>query len=165
MDIILLQDVDKVGEKYQTVKVRDGYGNNFLIPKGLAVVANDSNRRKYAAINRALDKKEMARLGEYQATAAQLNGKTVKITAKAGASGKLFGSVDAGQIAAAITEQLGVSIERKKVVSEPFKELGSHQATVALHKEVSASVNVEIVSADAPIAVEPVAEVAEETAA
>jgi large subunit ribosomal protein L9 len=153
MDIILLQDVDKVGDKYQTVKVKDGFGNNFLIPKGLALVANDSNRRKYAAINRALDKKDAARLGEYQAIAAQLNGKTVKIVAKAGASGKLFGSVDAAQIAAAITEQLGVAIERKKVSVEPLKELGTHVAAINLHKEVSASVTVEIVSADAPVAV------------
>ena len=163
MDIILLQDVDKVGEKYQTVKVKDGFGNNFLIPKGLALVANDSNRRKYAAINRALDKKESMRLGEYQATAAQLNGKTVKIIAKAGASGKLFGSVDAAQIAAAIGEQLGVAIERKKVISEPLKELGTHTATVSLHKEVSATVTVEIISADAPAAV--VQEVAAEVPA
>jgi large subunit ribosomal protein L9 len=160
MDIILLQDVDKVGDKYQTVKVKDGFGNNFLIPKGLALVANDSNRRKYASINRALDKKESLRLGEYQATAALLNGKTVKIIAKAGSSGKLFGSVDAAQIAAAIGEQLGVTIERKKVASEPLKELGTHVATVNLHKEVSASVTVEIVSADAPVAEAAVAEVA-----
>ena len=154
----MLQDVDKVGDKYQTVKVKDGYGNNFLIPKGLAIVANDSNRRKYASINRALDKKESLRLGEYQATAAQLNGKSITIVAKAGSSGKLFGSVDAAQIAAAITEQLGVTIERKRVAVEAIKDLGTHTAIVNLHKEVSASVTVEIVSADAPVPVEAVAE-------
>ena len=158
MDIILLQDVDKVGDKYQTVKVKDGFGNNFLIPKGLALVANDSNRRKYASINRALDKKESLRLGEYQATAAQLNGKSVKIVAKAGSSGKLFGSVDAAQIAAAIGAQLGVTIERKRVAIEPIKDLGTHTATINLHKEVSASVTVEIVSADAPVAAAAVVE-------
>ena len=163
MDIILLQDVDKVGDKYQTVKVKDGFGNNFLIPKGLALVANDSNRRKYASINRALDKKESLRLGEYQATAAQLNGKSVKIVAKAGSSGKLFGSVDAAQIAAAIGAQLGVTIERKRVAIEPIKDLGTHTATINLHKEVSASVTVEIVSADAPVEA-PVAVVVEEVA-
>lgn len=150
MDIIMLQDVDKVGEKYQTVKVKDGYGNNFLIPNGLALVANDSNRRKYAAINRALDKKESLRLDEYHTTAAQLNGKTITIVAKAGSSGKLFGSVDAAQIAAAISAQLGVTIERKRVAIEVIKELGTHIATINLHKEVAASVTVEIVSADAP---------------
>ena len=152
MEIILLQDVDKVGDKHQTIKVKDGYGNNFLIPKGLAVVANDSNRRKYASIIRALDKRDMARLGEYQALASQLNGKTVTISAKAGASGKLFGSVDAVQIAKAIADQLGVAIERKKVVCEPLKELGTHTAAVNLHKEVSAQVTVEIVALEAATA-------------
>ena len=103
-------------------------------------------------------------MGEYQATAAQLNGKSVKIIAKAGSSGKLFGSVDAAQIAAAIGEQLGVTIERKKIASEPLKELGSFVATVNLHKEVSAAVTVEIVSADAPVAAPAVEEVAEAAA-
>jgi large subunit ribosomal protein L9 len=150
-----------VGEQYQTVKVKDGYGRNFLIPKGLALVANDSNRRKYASIIRALDKKESAKLGDYRAIADKLEGKTVKITAKAGSSGKLFGSVDNVQIAAAIKEQLGVELERKRVVCEPIKELGTHIAAVVLHKEVSAQVNVEIVSAEAASVVEAAAPVAE----
>jgi large subunit ribosomal protein L9 len=152
MDIILLQDVDKVGEKHDIVKVKDGYGRNFLIPKGMAIVANDSNRRKYASIVRALDKRESARLGEYKTLAAQIDGKTVKISAKAGSSGKLFGSVDAGQIAAAIKEQLGVEVERKKVVCEPLKELGTHVAAVNLHKEVSAQLNVEVVAKEEAVA-------------
>jgi large subunit ribosomal protein L9 len=153
MNIILLKDVEKVGEQYQTVKVRDGYGNNFLIPQGMAVVANDSNRRKYASIIRALDKRDMAKLGEYQATAAQLNGKTVRIIAKAGSSGKLFGSVDNNQIAAAIAEQLGVTVERKKVVIEAIKEVGTHTASVVLHKEVIASVTVEVAPVGEEVAV------------
>ena len=152
MDIILLQDVEKVGEKHDIVKVKDGYGRNFLIPKGMAIVANDSNRRKYASIVRALDKRESARLGEYKTLAAQIEGKTVKISAKAGSSGKLFGSVDAGQIAAAIKEQLGVEVERKKVVCEPLKELGTHIAAVNLHKEVSAQLNVEVVAKEEAVA-------------
>jgi large subunit ribosomal protein L9 len=158
MNIILLKDVEKVGEQYQTVKVRDGYGNNFLIPQGLALVANDSNRRKYASIIRALDKRDMAKLGEYQALAAQLNGKTVKIVAKAGSSGKLFGSVDNNQITEAIAEQLGVTVERKKVVIEAIKEVGTHTASVVLHKEVVAAVTVEVVAVGAEEA--PVAEAA-----
>jgi large subunit ribosomal protein L9 len=146
MEIILLKDIEKVGDQYQTVKVKDGYGRNFLIPKGFAVVANDSNRRKYASIIRALDKKESARLGEYKAVADKIEGKTVKITAKAGSSGKLFGSVDAAQIAEAMKAQLGVDIDRKKVVCEPLKEVGTHIAAVNLHKEVVAQVNVEVVA-------------------
>ena len=164
MDIILLKDVEKVGEQYETVKVKDGYGRNFLIPKGLALVANDSNRRKYASIIRAMDKKESAKLGDYRAIAAKLDGKTVKIITKAGSSGKLFGSVDNVQIAAAIKEQLGIELERKRVVCEPIKELGTHIASVVLHKEVSAQVNVEIVSAEAaaaPIAAAETSETAE----
>ena len=162
MEIILLKDIEKVGEQYQTLKVKDGYGRNFLIPKGMAVVANDSNRRKYASIIRALDKRDSARLGEYRAIADKLEGKTVKIIAKAGSSGKLFGSVDNSQIAAAIKEQLGVELERKKVVCEPLKELGTHIAIVVLHKEVSAQVNVEIVAVSAePTAEAVVAETSE----
>ena len=162
MEIILLKDIEKVGEQYQTLKVKDGYGRNFLIPKGMAVVANDSNRRKYASIIRALDKRDSARLGEYRAIADKLEGKTVKIIAKAGSSGKLFGSVDNSQIAAAIKEQLGVELERKKVVCEPLKELGTHIAVVVLHKEVSAQVNVEIVAVSAePTAEAVVAETSE----
>ena len=148
----MLKDVDKVGEQYQTVKVRDGYGNNFLIPQGLAIVANDSNRRKYASIIRALEKRDMAKLGEYQAVAAQLNGKSVKIVAKAGSSGKLFGSVDNNQIAAAIAEQLGVPVDRKKVVIEAIKEIGTHIASVVLHKQVIATVNVEVVAVGEAVA-------------
>ena len=160
MNIILLKDVEKVGEQYQTVKVRDGFGNNFLIPQGMAIVANDSNRRKYASIIRALDKRDMAKLGEYQAVAAQLNGKTVKITAKAGSSGKLFGSVDTIQVTAAIAEQLGVTVERKKVVMEAIKEIGTHVVSVVLHKEVIASVTVEVAAVGAETAVEVAEEVA-----
>lgn len=149
MEIILLKDIDKVGDQYETVKVKDGYGRNYLIPQGFAVVANDSNRRKYASIIRALDKKEAARLGEYKALADKINGKTVTITAKAAANGKLFGSVDANQIAEAVKSQLGIEIERKKVVVEALKEVGTHTAAVNLHKEVSAQINVEVVSQDA----------------
>ena len=152
MNIIMLKDVDKVGEQYQTVKVRDGYGNNFLIPQGLAIVANDSNRRKYASIIRALEKRDMAKLGEYQAVAAQLNGKSVKIVAKAGSSGKLFGSVDNNQVAAAIAEQLGVPVDRKKVVIEAIKEIGTHTASVVLHKQVIATVSVEVVAVGEAVA-------------
>jgi large subunit ribosomal protein L9 len=163
MDIILLKDVEKVGEQYETVKVKDGYGRNFLIPKGLALVANDSNRRKYASIIRAMDKKESAKLGDYRAIADKLEGKTVTIVTKAGSSGKLFGSVDNVQIAAAIKEQLGVELERKRVVCEPIKELGTHVASVVLHKEVSAQVTVEIISAEAAAAPVAVVEAPETT--
>ncbi len=146
MDIIMLKDVEKVGDQYQIIKVKDGYGRNFLIPQGMAVVANDSNRRKFASIVRAMDKKELARLDEYRAVASKVDGKSIEIIAKAGSSGKLFGSVDNIQIAAAISKQLNVAIDRKKVVCEPLKEMGVHTVSVVLHKEVIAQVTVNIVA-------------------
>ena len=146
MEIILLKDVDKVGEQYEIVKVKDGYGRNYLIPQGFAVVANDSNRRKYASIVRAVEKKELARLGEYKAVADKVSGQTVTIKVKAGSSGKLFGSVDAAAIAEAANAAFGTALTRKQVVVEAIKEVGTHTATVVLHKEVSAQMNVEIVA-------------------
>ncbi len=144
MHIILLKDVAKVGDQYETVKVRDGFGNNFLIPQGLAVVANDSNTRKYASIIRALDKKELVRLSEYKLVAAEIDGKSITIISKAGDKGKLFGSVDAAQIAAAIQKQLNVTVDRKKIKTEAIKTLGEHEILVELHKEVVAKVKLEI---------------------
>ncbi len=146
MEVILLKDVEKVGYQYQIKKVKDGFGNNFLIPQGHALVANDSNRRKYASIVRALDKREAAKLGEYQTLADKINGQTVTISAKARDKGKLFGSVDAAQISKAIEDKLGVQVERKKIAVENIKELGTHEIIINLHKEVAAKLMVQVVS-------------------
>ena len=146
MEVILLKDVEKVGYQYEIKKVKDGFGNNFLIPQGFALVANDSNRRKYASIVRALDKKESARLDEYKTLASKINGETVTISAKARDKGKLFGSVDAAQISKAIEDKLGVLVERKKIAVENIKELGTHEITINLHKEVTAKLNVQVVA-------------------
>ena len=151
MEIIMLQDVDKVGEKHQVVKVKDGYGRNYLIPKGMAVVANSSNRGILAARLRSLDKKENAMLGEYQAASSKINGKTLTITAKAGNSGKIFGSVNAAQVAEALKAEFDVTIDRKKIVLEDIKEIGTFTAVVNLHKEVIANVTVEVVAEAAAV--------------
>jgi large subunit ribosomal protein L9 len=149
MEIILLQDVDKVGERNEIVKVKDGYGRNYLIPKGLALIANDTNRKILAARLRSIEKKETAKIGEYQAIANKVNGQTVKISARAGASGKLFGSVNAATVAEALQAQLGVTIDRKKIVLDDVKELGAYTAKLNLHKEVPASFSVEVVAEEA----------------
>ncbi len=144
MDIILLKDVDKVGEKHTIVKVKDGYGRNFLIPQKLAMVANDSNRRSLDAIRRSVDKKENALLSVYQEMAAKVNGKTMTLHVKAGANGKIYGSVGAQQIAHQLKEQFGLEVERKKIVMEDVKELGTYTATLKLHKEVNPTFTVEV---------------------
>lgn len=148
MEIILLKDIDKVGDRNDIVKVKDGYGRNYLIPQGLALIANDTNRKNLAARLRSEDKKEAAMLGDYQAIADKIAGKTVKIAARAGASGKLFGAINATQVAEALNAQLGAEVDRKRVVLGEIKELGSYETTVKLHKTILPTFTLEIVGAE-----------------
>ena len=146
MDIILLKELDKVGGKHEIVKVKDGYGRNFLIPQGLAIVANAGNRKMLNELVKQEDKKESKRLDEYKEMAAKLDGVTLKIGAKAGTSGKIFGSVTNVQIANALKEQAGIEIERKKsVLEEEVKSIGTYSAKLNLHKDVQTSVAFEII--------------------
>jgi large subunit ribosomal protein L9 len=147
MEIILLQDVDKVGDRHSIVTVKDGYGRNLLIPKGLAIVANDGNRRRLAEVIKQEEAKESKMLDTYKEMATQLSGQVLQIGAKAGTSGKIFGSVTNVQIAAAIKDKIGLDIPRKKIVlNDEIKELGEYTATIALHKEVMGTVKFEVVA-------------------
>jgi len=146
MEIILLKDVDKVGNKLDIVTVKNGYGRNFLIPQGLAMIANKGNRAKIDEIKAKEAENEAALLGEAQGVAAKLQAATLKIGAKAGESGKIFGSVTNIQIAQAIQEQLGIEVDRRTIqIPVEVKELGSYIAKVALHKELTTDVNFEVV--------------------
>lgn len=146
MELILLKDIEKLGDKHDIVKVKPGYGRNYLIPQGLAITANAVNRKKLDAIIAEEDAKEAARVGEYKELAATIDGKVLKIAVKAGTSGKIFGSITNVQIANALKDQLGVDIERKKIViPEEIKEVGTYTATINLHKEVSTKVEFELI--------------------
>ncbi len=146
MDIILLKDIEKLGDKHDIVSVKPGYGRNFLFPQGLAVNANAVNRKKRDEIIAEEEAKEAARLDEYKVMAAKLDGKVVKIGVKAGTTGKIFGSVTNVQLAHAIKDQFDVEIERKKIVlPEEVKELGTYTATLNLHKEFTSKVDFELV--------------------
>lgn len=146
MEIILLKDVDNVGDKHTIIKVKDGFGRNFLIPQGLALVANSTNRRKLDEIIRLDDLVESKRLDVYQDMAKTLAGATLRIGAKAGTSGKIFGSVNNSQLAAAIKDQFQLEIERRKIeIPEEVKTLGTYTANINLHKEVKATVTFEVV--------------------
>ena len=114
MEIILLKDMEKLGDKHDIVKVKPGYGRNYLIPQGLAVNANAVNRKKRDVIIAEDDAKEAARLDEYREMAAKIEGKTLRIGVKAGTTGKIFGSVTSVQIANALKEQFDLELERKK---------------------------------------------------
>ena len=146
MQVILLKDIEKLGDRHDIVKVKPGYGRNYLIPQGLAINANAVNRKKLDVIIAEEEAKEAARLGDYKELAANLEGKTLKIAVKAGTSGKIFGSVTNVQIAAALKDQLGMDIERKKIVlPEEIKEMGTYTAIINFHKEVQGKIPFELI--------------------
>ncbi len=146
MDIILLKDLDNVGYKHDVVKVKNGYGRNYLIPQGMAVIANATNRKKLEGLKAEEASKEAARVGEYKEMAEKLKGQTIKIGVKAGTSGKIFGSVNNIQIAQAIEEQLNMEVHRKKISMEEWpKEIGSYTAQIDFHEEVQSSIDFELI--------------------
>ncbi len=147
MDIILLQNLDKVGEKYDVVTVKNGYGRNYLIPQGLALIANDTNTRRLEDLRRRQAAKESKMVGVYQQMASDLKGKSLKIVAKAGTSGKIFGSVTSIQISQAIKEQFDMEVSRKKIeLKKEVKELGNYQATLTLHADVVTELDFEVIT-------------------
>ncbi len=146
MEIILLKDIEKVGDKHTIISVKDGYGRNYLIPRGLALVANEANRAKLDDLKRREAAVEAKQIAEYQAIADKVKDVVLKIGAKAGTSGKLFGSVTNVQLAAALKEQAGVDIERKYIeIVEEVKALGTYYATLNLHPDVEAKVQFEVI--------------------
>ncbi len=147
MDIILLKNIDKLGDKHDIVSVKPGYGRNYLIPQGVAVIANKDNVKKLETIVAEEEAKEAVRLDEYKQIAEKLAGHVLKIGVKSGTSGKIFGSVTNVQVARALREQQDFDIERKKIiVPEDIKELGTYTATLNLHKEVSTTIDFELIS-------------------
>ncbi len=147
MDIILLQDIEKVGDKHTIVNVKDGYARNYLIPQKMAIIANAANRQKLDELKSKEAAELAARIGEFQEIADRLKGVVVKIGAKAGTSGKIFGSVTNVQIAGALKEQLDIEVDRRKIeLPEEIKVLGAYVADLNLHPEVEAKINFEVVA-------------------
>ena len=137
MEIILKKNVDKLGYKDETVSVKNGYGRNFLIPQGYAILATPSNKRAHAEMMKQRAHKESKILAEAQEIAAKLADVTVKIATKVGENGKIFGSVNTVQLADAL-RAIGFDIDRKsiKIKDEPIKEVGTFEAEANLHKGV-----------------------------
>jgi len=148
MEIILLEDIEKVGEKHTIVKVRDGYGRNYLIPKGMAIVANQANRNRLEGLKRREGAVAAKRIAEFQALANSIAGKSLKIGAKAGTSGKIFGSVTNVQIAAALKDQLNIDLDRRKIIlpEEDIKMVGEYKAKLLFHKEVQPELSFEVIA-------------------
>jgi large subunit ribosomal protein L9 len=147
MEVILLQDIDKVGSKYDVVSVRPGFGRNYLIPQGLAKIANESNKKHLSEIAKQRSAKIAKLAEEMSQLAEKLKNTKVVVGAKAGTSGKLFGSVTNIQLSDAIKKQLNVEIDRKKIhLQGEVKETGAHKATINLFKDVTAEIEFEVVA-------------------
>lgn len=147
MDIILLEDIEKVGDKHTIVNVKDGYARNYLIPQKLAIIANEANRQRLDELKAKEEAELAARLEEFQAVADKLKDQVLKIPAKAGTSGKIFGSVTNVQIAQALKEQMDIEVDRRKIdLPEEVKVLGTYTAELNLHPDVEAKVSFEVVA-------------------
>ena len=146
MEVILKQDIHKLGYKNDLITVKDGYARNYLIPKGLAVNATETNKKVLAEVVKQKAHKEEKILNEAQALAKGLEALKIKIAAKAGTSGKIFGSVNDIQIANAIKEQHNFDIDRKNIQfdGESIKELGEYTAKIRLHKDVTDELKFEV---------------------
>jgi len=146
MEVILKQDVKGLGYKDDMVQVANGYGRNFLIPKGMATLATESARKMHAETMKQRAFKEDKLRKEAAANAEKLTGISIKVGAKAGESGKIFGSVTNIQVAEALVKA-GFNVERRHIeIAEDIKQLGSYTAKVRLYKEVSATLNFEVVA-------------------
>ena len=146
MELILRSDVSGLGHRGDIVDVADGYGRNFLLPKGLAIKVTPGAREQAASMAKARAVQDAAEREAAEGVATQLAGRTIIIAMRAGDEGKLFGSVTVADVVDAVLEQTGVDLDRRQLTSEPIKTLGQHTLTAKLHSDVSFPITVEIVS-------------------
>jgi large subunit ribosomal protein L9 len=140
--------VSNVGKKGDIVDVADGFARNFLVPKGLALKATDGNVQQAGAMRRARDIRDAKDRGAAEEIASSLVPKIITVKAKAGAEGRLFGSVTSADVATAVHDQTGIELDRRKLhLDEPIKSLGTHQVPTRLHPDVEFAITVEVVSA------------------
>jgi large subunit ribosomal protein L9 len=147
MEIILIQDVDNLGAANEVVKVKNGYARNFLLPRHLAVENNPTNKKQLEERLKQVRKKEEKMLAEINSVIAKLKEAPLKLGAKTGTSGKIFGSVTSLQISRAIREQRGYEIDRRKIqIADEVKELGTYKANIEFGNGHSTEVEFEVVA-------------------
>mgnify|MGYP005798956075 FL=1 len=144
MEVILKKDVKGLGKAGEKVKASDGYARNFLFPKGLAVEANAQTLTEYKNSEAAKQHRVDMEIAAAKDAQAKLSGKTVKLTAKAGQNGRLFGSVTAKDVPAAIEKQLGVSVDKRKLSMADIKNFGTYSVEIKLYNGISAKLSVEV---------------------
>jgi large subunit ribosomal protein L9 len=148
MDIILREDVEKLGSRGDLVKVADGYARNFLLPQKKAVAATDSNRKIVEQERDAHLRREAKLQSEFEGQAKLLNGTVITLAHKVGENDQLFGSVTAQNIADQLEKQ-NFHVERRKIqLEEPIRTLGEHKVSIRLHREVTAEITVNVVKED-----------------
>jgi large subunit ribosomal protein L9 len=171
MEVLLLEDVDRLGLAGDIKKVADGYARNFLFPRGLAELATPGAVKQAEKLREATVRRQAQALSEAQALAQQLDGMSVSFEARAGETDRLYGSITNVNIAEALSEKAGLEVDRRKIVmAEPLKELGTHAVTIHLAPEAEAKVTVVIVREDdiadsEPPDTEPADEIPEEVPA
>ncbi|MEX0665602.1 MAG: 50S ribosomal protein L9 [Acidimicrobiia bacterium] len=147
MKIVLREDVDNLGHKGDLLEVADGYARNYLVPRGLALKASKGIVKQAEAMRRSREARDVRDRAGAEEVVVRLAGVRIEIRARAGAGGKLFGSVTSGDIAEEVLAQSGVELDRRKIeLSEPLKELGAAEVAVRLHPDVSATLQVEVVA-------------------
>lgn len=147
MEVILIQDVANLGYKNDIVKVRDGFGRNYLIPNQFAIIANDSNRKQLAENLKQQAHKLAKQLADAKELADKLAATVITLPAKANEDGKIFGAITTAQVADALKAQ-GFDIDKKIITVENVKELGEALAIAKLHREVKAQIKLNIVAAE-----------------
>ena len=149
MQVILRQDIEKVGSRGEVVKVAPGYARNFLLPKKMAVAANESNKKIVEQERQAHLRKEAKVQGEAEGLAKIMTGATVRIAQKAGENDQLFGSVTSKDVADALSAQ-NYNIDRRKIqLDEPIRQLGEYKVPVKLHRDVTVEITVVVAKEDA----------------
>lgn len=144
MEVILKEDVKGLGKKGEKVKASDGYARNFLFPKKLAVEANAQTITEYNNSEASKKHKIDVEIANAEESKKKIEGKTVKLRAKAGQNGKLFGSVTAKEVASEIKNQLSVEVDKRKITMNDIKNFGTYEAEVKLYQNISTKLYVEV---------------------
>ncbi len=144
MNVILTQDIEKLGEAGDVVKVKPGYGRNYLLPRGMAMLATDGRVKELEHKRRVVDDRVRKEVAGHRLVAEQLEGLTLEFEVKVGEEGKLFGSVTNADVRHQLTER-GFTVERRKIdIGEPIKQVGEYEVGIKLHRDVSVAIRVKV---------------------
>ena len=146
MKLILTQEVSGLGSPGDVVEVKDGYGGNFVVPRGLATAWTKGGEKQVSQIKRARSTREVRDLGHAQEIKGQMQGLTVTLPARAGDTGRLFGSVTVTDVVDAVSAAGGPDLDKRRIeIGQPIKTVGTHRVSVRLHPEVAVDVDLEVV--------------------